>query len=205
MLPGGRLSVTGKDKQLVVVLKAMPKKDINLLPREDFEKQPIGKILMWSLSVGRWIVIGVELIVIIAFISRFWLDRELSDLHESIRTKQGIIQSQAAFEKDFISFQQRLASAEQISNGQTGTNKIIAAVASATPQDVALKDLTLERKEIKFTGLALSETGLKSFTAGLANTNLFKDINVVSAGKQEGETNAFKFTISAIVQPKDKK
>jgi hypothetical protein len=69
----------------------MPKQEINLLPREEFEKKPIGKFLTWALSIGRYIIIFTELIVILAFLSRFKLDRDLSDLNQSIREKQAVI------------------------------------------------------------------------------------------------------------------
>ena len=63
----------------------MPKKDINLLPREEFEQKTVGRFLIWALTVGRWIVIVTELIVITAFLSRFKLDRDLANLYEKIR------------------------------------------------------------------------------------------------------------------------
>jgi hypothetical protein len=65
----------------------MPKKEINLLPKEEFEKKPLGKFLVWALSIGRYIVIFTELIVILAFLSRFKLDRDLADLNQSVREK----------------------------------------------------------------------------------------------------------------------
>ena len=67
------------------------KTTIEFIPQEDWEKTSFGKFLKWLLNVGRWIVIVTELIVIIAFVSRFKLDRDLTNLNEKVKQKQAII------------------------------------------------------------------------------------------------------------------
>lgn len=178
----------------------MPKKDINLLPHEDFEKKPLGKFLIWALSVGRWIVIVTELIVILAFLSRFKLDRDLADLYESIRTKQAIIASSSVFEKDFRLFQTRLQTADKLVKNQLQATKVISAMAAVTPVDVALASFTLEGSEIKLTGLALSEAGLKSFINGLNLSPEFTDISLANVTKQKEEADTLKFSLTTKVK-----
>ena len=60
---------------------------INLLSKKDLEEKALGRFLKWSLSFGRYIIVGTEIIVLIAFFSRFKLDRQLTDLHEAINQK----------------------------------------------------------------------------------------------------------------------
>ncbi len=55
---------------------------VNLLPRERFEYSSLGRFLVWALSTGRLVVVLTELVVIGAFVSRFWFDRKLSDLRQ---------------------------------------------------------------------------------------------------------------------------
>ena len=64
-----------------VVMAAPKKHEIELLPKEEWEKTSFGKFIKWTLNVGRYIVIATELIVILAFVSRFKLDRDLTDLY----------------------------------------------------------------------------------------------------------------------------
>ena len=113
----------------------MPKKDINLLPREEFEQKTVGRFLIWALTVGRWIVIVTELIVITAFLSRFKLDRDLANLYEKIRLQQNIVQSYSTFEKDFRAFQNKLLVTNKLITNQLDANKIISLVSAATPAD----------------------------------------------------------------------
>ena len=44
----------------------MPAKAINLLPERTFEKTIVGRILRWSLTYGRYIIISTEIIVLAA-------------------------------------------------------------------------------------------------------------------------------------------
>lgn len=74
-------------------------KAINLLPQEAFAKTTLGRTLTWLLSTFRIIVISVEMVVVVAFLSRFWLDARITDLNDELKQKQAVITSLATFEK----------------------------------------------------------------------------------------------------------
>ncbi len=176
----------------------MPKKEINLLPREEFEKKPIGRLLTWALSVGRYIVIFTELIVILAFLSRFKLDRDLADLNQSIREKQAIIEASAEFEKEFIFLQKRLATIKKITTGQTSTTRLIITLGSLTPVDVAISNLNFgEDNDVQIRAIALSEKGLGNFVANLSTSPYFKNINLASVSKRLETGPEISFSINA--------
>ena len=81
---------------------------INLLPVDPFEQGFWGRFLKWGLSVGRYIVIATELVVILAFLSRFKLDRDLSDLNETIAEKQAVLAAYSTLEADYRELAGRL-------------------------------------------------------------------------------------------------
>src|SRR3972149_8149847 len=85
----------------------MPATDIkiNLLGDSEMEHTPLGRIVAWAVTYGRYITIGTEIIVRLAFISRFSLDRKLTDLNDEIFQKQAIIEANSAFESDFRTLQ----------------------------------------------------------------------------------------------------
>ncbi len=178
----------------------MPKKEINLLPKDDLEKKPIGKFLIWALTIGRWIVITVELIVILAFLSRFKLDRDLADLYDSIHIKQKMIQSSASFETDFRQFQSRLTAADTLSKSQLQTDKIISAVAATIPVEVVLTNLSYEDGSIKLTGTSLSENGIKNLTTNFRLSPAFSEINLANVSKLKETEGTIKFTLTAKVK-----
>ena len=66
-------------------------KEINLLPQEQFAASTTGRVLAWVLSTFRMIVILTEMIVIIAFLSRFWLDIKSNDLTDEVDNQKKIV------------------------------------------------------------------------------------------------------------------
>lgn len=166
---------------------AAQKNIIEFLPQEDWEKKPAGKILKWALSIGRYIVITTELIVIIAFLSRFKFDRDLTDLNEEIKQKQTIIESQAQFEQEFRFLQKKLAAIESLEKQRLQTNKILDELSSLTPIDVYLSNLQINNQEINLSAIALSETGLATLINNIKNSSLFNNLNLsqVSSGAEK--------------------
>ena len=67
-----------------------PNSNINLL-KNSSDQSPLDRITDWALTYGRYIMIGTEIVVLLAFISRFSLDRKLTDLKEEIGQKQQIL------------------------------------------------------------------------------------------------------------------
>lgn len=175
----------------------MPKKEINLLPRDEFEKKPFGKLLIWALNVGRWIVVFTELIVILAFLSRFKLDRDLVDLYESIKAKQTIITSYSTFEKDFRFLQNRLLLTSKIDSGNFSAVNLISSVSQFTPVDVALSKVALSEGVVTISGAALSEAGLKTFLKGLSQFSLLTDISLANVTKQKEGEGSIQFSLTA--------
>lgn len=167
---------------------AAPKRSIELLPREEWEKTSFGRLLKWVLNVGRWIVISTELIVILAFLSRFKLDRDLTNIYEEIKQKQAVIESMSSFEDRFRFLQTRLATTNGLEKRQLAASKILAEVAPLVPIDVSLTEMTVADKEISFVATALSEFGLAAFINNLQKSPRFENLSVgnVTSGSQEG-------------------
>ena len=76
-------------------------KEINLLPKEKWETGTAGKLLKWALSIGRYIVVFTELVVISAFLYRFSLDRKLMDINEQVNQQKKIIVTYGDLETNF--------------------------------------------------------------------------------------------------------
>ena len=71
---------------------------INLLGQQDLEHTPWGRIVSWATTYGRYIMITTEIMVLLAFISRFSLDRKNTDLTEEVTQKQAILEANTSFE-----------------------------------------------------------------------------------------------------------
>lgn len=182
---------------------AARKTTIELLPQEDWEKKPIGKVLKWTLGIGRHIVIITELVVILAFLARFKLDRDLTDLNEEIKQKQAIIVSASTFEEEFRFLQKRLATIKGLKQNQQEADKVITEIARLTPVNVSLSNLTSTGKEISFTANALSESGLASFLNNLKSSPRFDRLSISQL--TSGENQEIKFELKSELVPSQSK
>lgn len=172
----------------------MPAHQINLLQKEDFEKKPLGKFLNWALTVGRWIVVFTELVVILAFLSRFKLDTDLADLQDKIREKQSIVANSASFEKTFRSAEKRIAQIQTLENSQLNVNKILDEFQRITPSDVVIKSLNFKEKVLTITGTSLNESSLSIFINNLSQSPVFTQTQITNIMKG-GEKPGLDFTV----------
>jgi len=174
---------------------AAQKSKIEFLPQEDWEKGTWGKILKWTLTVGRHIVIFTELVVILAFLSRFKLDRDLTDLGERIRQQQAIITSWNSFEKEFRFLNKQLQIIEELRKNQIESNEILDELASLVPFDVVVSDFSVSNKQLGLTGNAFSETGLSTFLKSLRNSKKFKNISLAQISLNPEKDIGIKFQV----------
>jgi len=162
--------------------------NIDFLPKEEWEKGALGKLLIWALSVGRHIVIFTELIVILAFLSRFKFDRDLTDLSEKIKQEQAIVTASADFEAGFRFLSKRLETISDFRQNQLQANQVMKELAAVTPVDVFLSDFSVEEQEFNLTATAITEAGLGSFIKNLKESPDFEKLavmQVVSGGARE--------------------
>lgn len=175
---------------------AAPKATIELLPQEEWEKKSVGKFLKWTLTIGRYIVITTELVVILAFLSRFKLDRDLTNLNEKIKQQQAIINSSAEFEQDFRFLQKRLTTIESLKRNQLEAGTILLELSTLTPIDIAFADLSIAKNEVSLTATALSEAGLATFLKNLQSSSRFASLTVsqLTTGEIQGLGMKFRLT-----------
>lgn len=172
------------------------KKTINLLPKDELEKTPIGKFLKWTLTFGRYIVIFTELIVILAFLARFKFDRDLANLHEEIERKQAIIISFENLENNVRFLQKQLEIIKKIETESLDPSLVLEELSKITPIDMAFNELTIQDESISIEGNSLSNVGLNTFLNGLKSNKLFSQINLESISSRGKKDPTIKFRLS---------
>lgn len=176
----------------------MPKnrnKLINLLPAEELEGSVVGRVLRWAMTTFRIIVIVTEMIVMAAFLSRFWLDAKNSDLGDSIRTKAAQVSAQKDFETEFRDVQKRLAIFESLEK-TTPPSEIVAKIVSRLPGGVNLTTITIQEKGVQIRGISGSEFGIAQFASNLTAEELFKSVSIGAINSAEGNQLATIFSIN---------
>lgn len=173
-----------------------PKKplNINLLPEDDFEKTSFGRFIKWALSVGRYIVVFTELIVILAFLSRFKLDRDLTDIHESIEQKKAIIASAQELEREIRGLQDNLMKINEVTKKQNPYSSFITSFARIVPDEVTIENLTLEKDRLSLSCTSLTPEGIGLFIYQLKQSPKFSNISIEDITRKISEPVKFNLT-----------
>jgi len=163
------------------------KREISLLPKEK-EGLPgtVEKAAKWLVNVGRWIIVFTELIVILSFLSRFWLDQRIADLYDQTVQKTAIIEAAANFEKEFRSFNQRLSQIETLQSQNQNQSETLENIIAILPQGISLKSIKVNnnRKEIEFTVVSPKESTFITLFQNLILTPLFSTVEIANVSTQ---------------------
>ncbi len=168
----------------------MPKnRPINLLPQEEFDTSIVGRVLKWAMGTFRIIVIVTEMIVMAAFLSRFWLDAQNSDLNDSIKVKTAQITTQADFEKEFRNIQSKLSIFKSLSQFPKPSDQILL-VSSKLPQEVILSGINVQTDSIQVKGSSGNEIGIAQFISNLKAEKKFKSVDLGQLNSSENSSSS---------------
>lgn len=167
--------------------------EISLMPGEDLETRPGGKFLKWALSWGKRIVIVTEAIVILAFLSRFFLDATVDDLNEKITQQKNAVLAEADFEKKFLATVERINKAEEVEK-QTPLTSVLKAVNTLIPDNVTVSQMVLENDAVSFSG-STDEQSLVLLVGAFRNSSKFSDL-VVTRVTKNSSSQAVEFSLT---------
>lgn len=162
-------------------------KKINLLPQEEFASSTLGRLLAWAVSTFRVIVIVTEVVVVGAFLSRFWLDAQSSDLSDLIKQKQAVIAATSDFEKTFRETQQQIKVFSDLTKNYQPASAELANVSSYLPSDIYLINYSLVANEIRVKGVSPTEQSIAQFITNLGSDDKFSNVSLtqLDTGKDE--------------------
>ncbi len=140
---------------------------IDLLPGNSFEKSDLGLVLNWIKISGRTIIVLTEFAVILAFGSRFWFDKTLNDLKETVDQKQSVVRSYESVETKMRDTLAREAVVSGSLGGSARINILVEDLVVATPIDVFFENISCIGSLVAIRGRAGSELGLSGLLANL--------------------------------------
>lgn len=173
---------------------------INLVPQDPFFDTFLGKTLRWAVSVGRYIVMFTELIVIISFATRFSLDRQVTDLNQAISQKENVIRSYGDLEERVRATQAKIDQYQQFDQ-QKNIVDIFPALSAITPSDVQLSELTIRPTNVTLGGSTLSQASLNLLINNIQLSNSFYNVTVDRIETSEDQTGLLLFRITADTEP----
>lgn len=173
---------------------------INLLSK-DSRQTAEGRIVNWTLTYGRYIMIGTEIVVLLAFISRFSLDRKRTDLQEEIAQKQAILEANLPFELEIRNTQDNLEKIKVLLGEQDVPVSLLKRLAAILPPDVYLKSLDITQDSLHSEAVAGTTEGFSQFLANLGATKELTKVQIADISKNSTVGITFDFN-AAITKKK---
>lgn len=171
---------------------------INLLGHEGENNSVINRIVNWAVTYGRYIMIATEIVVLLAFISRFSLDRKLTDLREEISQKKIILQSNQTFEEQFRITQKKLDATKSLLKKISKPDQSLSTIQSILPPDVYLTEFSVSERNIRLSAVAGTTTSFAKFSSLLSSHKEFKNVEVTNIKKNR--LKGVEFQIQANLQ-----
>lgn len=171
---------------------------INLAPKDPFYESFMGKITTWALSVGRYLVIFTELVVIISFLTRFSLDRQVTDLNTEIVKQQRIIESYGDLEQNVRDVQKKMQDYNRL-KVEKPLKEVFDMLTSITPEDIQFRELDINGQEVSINAHANSRQALDRFILNLQASNYFTNVVSDNISNKDARTPGYDFQISALI------
>lgn len=168
--------------------------EVNFLPEDDLIERQGGRFLKWALSWGKKIIVLTELLVVIAFLSRFKLDSDVANLSEEIDRRKIIIQASESFEREFRSVQSRTGKVKTI----TSLPSVVTIYDTAQmliPKVVAIDQIGVAEKKLSLQGIGED----KNLSAMVADFKTSPDFAAVILEKviKQGQNVGIEFSLTA--------
>jgi Tfp pilus assembly protein PilN len=139
----------------------------------------------------------------LAFLSRFCLDAQNTDLSDEIDQKQAVIASLSDFEKEFKQTQTKLKIFSELTAREGLTNNAVKTISSNLPPDIFLRSLSFSQKTIYVEGTSPSEISIQQLIVNLDSKDLFKSANLVEMGSAPNDPSLLKFKLDVKIKGKE--
>lgn len=169
---------------------------VNLLPQEEFAGTTLGRTLRWAMSSFRIIVIATEMIVMLAFLSRFWLDARNADLNDLIKQKSAVLSASADFEKEFKDTQKKLKIFAALAAEEGTPSSLLGIITTYMPTDILLLSYSYNGAAVQIKGSSQSEVSIAQFMVNLESSGSLDKVTL--SNLDTGEDGHFTFTLRII-------
>lgn len=149
---------------------------INLIKTD--KNELVNQVINWALTIGRILIIVVELIALSAFLYRFILDNQLRDINSRIKQEQQILSIQQRKEATYRNLQERLSLEASIMNQGKEKTKLITDILALSPEGINFTSLTYSKNQMNIQLNTTSVFPLNIFINSLREYPLTDSISI---------------------------
>lgn len=150
--------------------------------------------LKWAINIGRVVIVGTELILLGALLYRFNIDKEIINLHDSIKSQSELISFQQKDEKKFRALQAKLSDIKTILEDTDNKMKVLNAVISKVSND----NFVVKRLSLAATTLSVELEASTIFPINQLISDLKKipEIGTINIDQIAGSDSKIKLTLN---------
>lgn len=181
--------------------KSAPKKGINLLQESAAPKTFWEKFYYWSLSIGRFIVIGTEAIVMVVFIARFKLDRDINDINDSLEVKAAILASMEETETNARRIQDRLFLIQELSDYKPEKADVYEEILGLITEGTTVYTLSISDDQLSMTASSIGLEEFNSFEDRFKKSGILQEVTIPLTETEEDNGEViYNFTLRATIK-----
>lgn len=176
------------------------KTDINLVVTKVKEESLSAQFLTWALTYGRYIIIIIQIVVLSVFFMRFRLDRDRTDLKESVGQKEALIESISEVDAEVRRVQKSLGDIKSVTDNHDYVLKTVNFLENNTPSNISFTLLTFGKQGLRFTAVADNLTSFNVLLKNIQDNKMFSEIQLEDLKrKADGKVE---FRVQAMLQDK---
>jgi len=143
---------------------------------------------IWLVSIGKYLLIGVQIIALGAFFSRLVLDGRNNDLTEEINNKVVLLSNDTWKRNAFLfeNYQILLGDVKKIREGQTINSLQIRELISGVPSTLVLEGLSFSERRVSLRLSSNNLSSVKDYESALKNNPMYEDVKF-SITKEDAE------------------
>lgn len=164
------------------------KNSINLIDPVYTENDAFAKAYEWMVTIGKYLLIFVEMIVLGVFFSRFFLDKKRIDLNEEVESQIQLLRTEPWVSNNilFSRYQKLLKDVGTVKNGQQINSSVVSEIVSGIPITLTLKGFTLNESKVSMSFMASSLEEVKIYESALKENERYSDVSF-SIQKEDAE------------------
>lgn len=195
---------------LLEVLRPLPmatkRRTIDLLNPINPPADIWTNIYNWVFKVGRYILVGVEALLLIVFFSRFVMDEINNDLTKDINDKVTLL-SNSQFRSQEIKYRNihtLLLDVKDLEKKQVINSTLVAEIVSGVPSTLTLETFSFNNDKVSMNINTSNIKSVKDYEFSLRQNNKIKDV-VVTLSKTGNSTSTLDVSITFNIVRGDKK
>jgi len=172
--------------------------NINLIPQKEIGGA-LGETIHWVLTIGRYLIIGTEIVALATFGLSLKLTIDKNNLNKSIENAQQSIDDKSKFESEFREIQTKLNNISDLRNRHFKSYLAMEEFINLLPQGIQLTDLSLSQTEISFSGSFPRAAQLHTLINSFNRSGKLVSLEIDELNSPSTENPKFTFSAKTLV------